>query len=464
MKFLQTVACVLALDCVVVYLFENAFSAVGSVAAVGVSSVALGWLAAAACFGVISVLLRFLRAGRVGVGKSAAPLLAFIVYFLIKLSVDAVDPDDIVSYTLSTSGGVIFSYLLGVIGAICMQGILELSPKHLLTRLFVNLGLFSFVCLFVVLLGVGYQDTASNLQSAHLLVSDTSGYQRSGNFLSMLFLLESLAVVGMVFINKRHGRLESRILTLSAIVAYVVTVPLIMYEGQLLGSNSVVLFVIATCVPSVAFVFFGLRGRDEEGKRMTLFKVAVIGIAAICALTLLAWGAVSYFDIDVTNLRLFNFGEGGAAPTSVSTRLAILQSDYLRQLNYSPIFGNMAVDTLTTGTGSYAHSLPLSLLTHLGITGFSLFVLFLWLRIRELRRGDSWCGVTVGSMARQKNLQLFILLILLAVILVASLTTFFVWMPLWFALGLLVPPVAFFGQRNVNVPGAVSGLTDSRSP
>lgn len=464
MKLQQIVTSVLALECVAVYLSENVFSGINSVVPGGTTSVAFGWLVAAACFGFASVVFRIMRGDRIGVTKSAAPLLVFYFYFLIKLSIDVVDPTEIMSYTLGTSGGAIFGYLLGSIGSVCMQGMLELVPRRLTTRLLVNVGLFSFVCLFIVLLVVGYQDIANNLQSAHLLVSDTKGYQRSGSFLSMLFLLASLAVVGMVFVNKRHGSLENIALTLSAIAVYVITIPLVMYEGQLLGSNSVVLFVGATSVPTVAFVFLGLRGRDEAGKRVTLFKVVAIGVVAISTLAIVAWGSISYFDIDVTALRLFNFGGGGAAPTSVSARLDILESDYLQQLNYAPVFGNMAVDRLTTGVGSYAHSLPLSLLTHLGLVGFALFVLFLWMRLRELRHGDSWCGVTMGGAQRQKNFQLFIFFILLAVILVATLTAFFVWMPLWFALGLFAPPVIFRRLRRVAASNASIGGKPSKYP
>lgn len=439
MKFLQTLMCVLALDSVIVYLYNNAFSGVSSASASGSSSVSLGWLVSAACFGVGAMLLRVLHAEKIRFLKSAIPLLIFFIYFTIKLFLDAINSVDIIGYTLGTSGGIFFGYFLGLISSISLQGVLELAPRRSATRRLVNISLFSFVCLFAMLLGSGYVDTTANLGLAHLLVDDNTGYQRNGNFLSMVFLLASMAIVGMVYVNRRHGKLRSKALTSLAIAVYLLTAPLMIYEGQLLGSNSVALFVVATFVPTFAFIIFGLRGNDEA---VSLKKVVAIGASVICALLTMLWSALNLFNININELRIFNFGSGGTSE-SITTRLDIIRNDYFKQLNYAPIFGNMSVDTLTTGAGTYAHSLPLSLLTHLGLFGFCLFIIFFRMRAHELRRDSSWCGVALDGAGRQKNFHMFVFLILLAITLVASVSTFFVWMPLWFALGLLTPPLVF---------------------
>jgi O-antigen ligase len=57
------------------------------------------------------------------------------------------------------------------------------------------------------------------------------------------------------------------------------------------------------------------------------------------------------------------------------SRIEILKN-FDMQFSISPIFGNMYSDNMTSGSGTAAHSLALSLLSHTGVIGFLLFCLF----------------------------------------------------------------------------------------
>lgn len=450
MKFVQTLVSLLTLYSVIVYLFRNVFSGVGASSMLGDHGVAYGWLAIAVALGIVATLLRCVQSTKICVNKSAVLLAAFILYFFVKVALDLDSAGRLKAYMIGTTGGVLFGCVLGFVGAISVQGLLVASGKSSAMRRFVSVGLLSFICVYAGMLLGGYFQIRGDLQASYLLVADTAGYQRSGNFLSMIFLLVSLTVVCVVYINKRYGSLQNRFVAVVSVVVYAISVPLLMLVGQMLDSNSALFFTGVAFVVTAAFILIGLRGRGVAGKRTTLWRVIGMGVSAMCIVAVLSWGAINFFGISTGGLRITNFGRGGKAPSSVSSRLTILETDYLAQLEYEPAVGNMDVDTLTTGTGTYAHSLPLSLLSHLGIVGFSLFVLFLALRLRELRKFNSWCGTIVGLEERQRNFQLFLFCILLAVVLIATVEAFFVWLPLWFALGLLAPPLTF-SQGKISV-------------
>jgi hypothetical protein len=125
-----------------------------------------------------------------------------------------------------------------------------------------------------------------------------------------------------------------------------------------------------------------------------------------------------------TKTRFRQVLEGEWVISSIQHRFQLL-SVFWEQWMVSPIFGDYKSDSKTFGKGLYVHSLPLSLLTHTGLIGFSLFGICLF----DLFRGRKFT-------LRNPPLDLACFIISL---LFASVATFFTWSPLWFFIGYFLP-------------------------
>jgi hypothetical protein len=167
-------------------------------------------------------------------------------------------------------------------------------------------------------------------------------------------------------------------------------------------------------------------------------KFLVGGTIAIAVVVGLAAIVFSYTDLEPHHFRIFGFSEDRFGGNSLTSRVRILTDNFLTQFAYNPVFGNLEVDSLTTGKGSYAHSL-VSLLTHLGIAGTSLFVAYLIAIFRELKRPSAMGYRFYNS----TDVGMFSIVAFGIILCFASVGTFFHWMPLWFSLGLLFPPLFF---------------------
>lgn len=82
----------------------------------------------------------------------------------------------------------------------------------------------------------------------------------------------------------------------------------------------------------------------------------------------------SYLDI-VLSLKIFNYGtESSLLSTSVTSRLKILDNA-IPMMNVNPWFGDMKAESGIADDGKFPHSLLISLISHTGILGLSLFFL-----------------------------------------------------------------------------------------
>ena len=131
-------------------------------------------------------------------------------------------------------------------------------------------------------------------------------------------------------------------------------------------------------------------------------------------------GLINFFDIDLDQFRIFGFGSGDVS--SVSSRLA-LWDNFLIHFDYNPIFGNMAVDALTTGEGTYVHSFIATLLTHLGIVGFILFFIYLFVAIKEKLNNQR--DIYVNNL-----FALYSLIVFAGIFAIASFGTFITYSPI----------------------------------
>ena len=146
-------------------------------------------------------------------------------------------------------------------------------------------------------------------------------------------------------------------------------------------------------------------------------------------------GFLAYTNLSIEQFRIFGFSQRSLIYPLLA-RIDLFEQNFLIQFAYSPVFGNLRVDDLTTGSGSFAHSL-ISILSHLGIVGGTLFCLYISSLYRELKKAPPFSAWFYTD----SDLGVFRIILGLLILGYALVGTFFTWMPLWFSLGLLYPPM-----------------------
>lgn len=112
------------------------------------------------------------------------------------------------------------------------------------------------------------------------------------------------------------------------------------------------------------------------------------------------------------------------AGSSISSRWKILYEDAIDQLALNPVFGDLGAEVKTFRPGGYIHSL-ISVQSHTGLLGSVLLIGFLVNRAKLAWR-------TLGAD------DIPVVAFLVVVLLVALTARFFIWLPFWFALGMLL--------------------------
>ena len=191
-----------------------------------------------------------------------------------------------------------------------------------------------------------------------------------------------------------------------------------------LSSNKIKLY-FANSVLHVKSILFGIIAKRTIS--ITILLVLIFFVTGLFS--------VYYFNIDLSRYRIFAFGHSDE--NALSSRWQMLEN-YPEQLDYSPILGNMAVDRLTTGSGTYAHSFILSLLSHLGLIGFVIFFSYLYLAFKEKM---NFTQEYTSNRYVQNSMTYYSFLVFLGIFLIASIGVFITWIPLWFLLGLLFTPI-----------------------
>jgi len=397
------------------------------------------FLMGAVLFAMVTVVLGN-RLESIVLKKSVLLLIVFLTYFFLKLILDIEDFEVIKGYTIGTSGGVFFALLLGLLASLIISDLhLRMSKNYHLQ----NLGIMLLLGYFVLTLFLGWrilQGHYVHVRSDLFLLAKQSGnYQRPGNFLFILFMiLSSLLVIVTALLNRSSGWKKRIILTVN-IGIYILNAILFMLISQLLGSNSgfatVAGFLLITLVYLYAIRPFGSRewwdlrygvsnllfGRIGRRVRASMVVVLVLAFAGLFA-------ALQYLKIDVSRFRIMGFKSGSIS--SFDTRSEIFRNNFIEHLAYNPFFGNAQVEVLTTGVGTYVHSL-LSIITHLGFFGFFLFLLFLrqiYLEIIQIKPGQR-------SLYNDRSFGFYRLLAMGSILVFALISAFYTWMPLWFAIG-----------------------------
>jgi hypothetical protein len=427
------------LSSLLVYLFAN-------IKLIGEGSSALATLGFSVMIGGFLIILEIILKQKIYIKKSFLFLILFFLYFIVAITLNR--PDDLKGFLVATSGGIVLFYILGSIVSI---NFIYIKDKALNSNKFLNIFNF-FYMVFSILFALLFLNTFITLmeivRTDLFLIVDLDGmYQRPASFLTISFFIYSFMTAFFIFVNKYATKSKFIVLiTFALFGVYCLLAFGGMLLSQMIGSNNALVNIGGLLFATTIFyIFTNFTKLEKELSqiRLTIVKIFLSRISfklfgpifvALFLVILLLVGLINILDVNLDRFRIFGFGSGEVS--SISSRLA-LWDNFLVHFYYSPVFGNMAVDSLTTGEGSYVHSFVATLLTHLGMVGFLLFFIYLFTAIKEI----------LNNQYENNLLILYSLIVFVGIFTIASLGTSIVWIPFWFFLGLIFPPIVF--KKNI---------------
>lgn len=364
-------------------------------------------------------------------------LIVFITYFIFIFLFSSLDFASLKQATVGTTGGIIFALMCGIFCSLIIAKIYQLCLQDEFAR---GVSYVAYVLLLVSIIIYAVDIFIMYLQDIRgdvFLIQEQKGYyQRSAVFILMVYMI--LTALGAMHISLPKRLNRFMLLTLTSLL-FILAMILVMLS-QLLGSNSGMVTVFGFLLLFLIFIsmirLFGHKLNIMKSISLTNLILSSIGlryffflptILFLLLLTMLFF--LNYLGIQQESLRIFGFG---STVSSIENRL-VLFSNFTTHFNYNPLFGNMIVETLTTGEGTYVHSL-FSLLSHVGIFGTTLFILFLY-KLYYLLKASSLFDNKM-CLYTNRDYILYRMLALTIVVVFCTFSAFFTWMPLWFAFGL----------------------------
>jgi len=407
--------------------------------------------------GGLLALWRGMISGFVYIKHSTLWLMLFLTYFVFRIVIDIGTIEQLKALTIATTGGTVLFYTLGLLVAIAIgqsfvYGMRSKSYAKSLTWLFAFYLTLSFGFLVTV-----FFELFSRLRSDIFLISDLDGaYQRPGNFLVISLLILTTVYAQILALNQNLYTRTYRFFAPIFFVIYMAYAFLSMVIAQMIGSNNAAVLIAGLSLVLILVCFLVLSRKMKcymasqhlnirkillgvIGRRLVLV-LSMSGVFLIAAVMVVA----SVVGIDLGLTRLGGFGSGEIS--SVGARLSLLKN-FTTQFQYSPVFGNMNVDTLTTGTGSYVHSFLISTLTHLGLIGFFLIVGYFILNYTECFKNMRFDINQLGLLLVNNIFQFYSIMAFSMILLIGIVGTFFTWATIWFAMGLLLVAVRFENKK-----------------
>ncbi len=365
-------------------------------------------------------------------------LMIFIGYFSGKFLLEGSPLWNLRELTIGTTGGIIFGLVVGFITSYSLYTLYNLRRYRDTYNIVYFIGIIFL--LFVLKIGFdAFQTHFAAVDSEKLLVTEQKGrYQRVGNFLTILLMLVgSLSVVLTVS--------SLRVKLFRSLPAHILIIGiglLFGYLSQLVGSNSGLFASMSFNIIYLAhflFIWADNRPRDQSDLKINYvifdglgLKISTSAIISVALVTLISIAAIIELDIDINSMRFTGYGSGEL--TSAQSRAELFRVEFIEHVSYDPIFGHTKVELKTGGEeGGYIHSL-LSVVTHTGLIGASIFTIFIILVYREItvRR-----KLRFISLYNNRHYGLFRILIIASMLVMCLVSAFFTWLPMWFAFGLL---------------------------
>lgn len=365
-------------------------------------------------------------------------IFALIVLWIAWRSIhDLDDLSYLKNITIATTGGIVLFMLLGA--ALSFQYnyfFLSSSPTKKYQFFFL---LFAFVSFLIWNLFLEFR--VRLYSDIFYMEGVNDGYQRPGNFLSIIFIVISYFFIEQVsFFKKNKGK--SRFFLFQ--ILYITLAGAFVIVGQMFGSNSSTAVVLMVSCITWVLALLGYNAKKDHLVVLSVSqtqKILKYSFFVIFSIFLMVSFLVFILDFDLTNMRVFGFGSGTLS--SVTSRFEILFNDFWEQAGYSPLVGNINVAYLTTGNeGETLHSFIPYVLANLGIIGLVLIVILFFIVLR---------GFYIKSNSHHLNSALLAnngFYIILSLFLYANIANDISWIVIWFALGFLANPISFKLAQN----------------
>ncbi|WP_299735198.1 hypothetical protein [uncultured Endozoicomonas sp.] len=386
------------------------------------------------------------------VRRSILLLACFFAYFTVRIGFDTGSVEEIKAYLIATTGGVFLFYLLGTMVSISIDQHQKYSLRSYDYFKFFAFFLLLYSCFtYTLLLSIFFDFTAKLRSDIFLIKGLNEGYQRSGDFLVIGYLILISLYVQFYSLKQIKNSIFFRGVNIIVFTLLVINALTSMVIAQMMGSNKAVVLLagLVLILTSVSLLLQVSRIQRYLAIRQLTFYRFISGKIAVSLFTLIVIlffflvlfviVSAGYIGVDLAMTRLAGFGSHEIS--SVTSRLTLLDN-FILHFSYSPVFGNMQVDCLTTGCGTYVHSFVGSSLTHTGIVGFFLLLGYFFLAYKE--RFET-ITVSYGhpKFLLSNILNLYSVLFISAVLLIAIVGTFISWSVLWFSMGLYLNAVKF---------------------
>ncbi|MCK9491179.1 MAG: hypothetical protein M0Q24_03730 [Sulfurimonas sp.] len=399
--------------------------------------------------GILLILYEAYSVKKLYCQKSFFLFILFISYFIYRIVCDMENMYFLKAFTVSTTSGIVLFYFLGII----VSFVLSLIKGHVLKKKeslkIFNIFFFAFSLVILIVFIMTYSFLSSFMSEKLFLITILNGnYQRPGTFLSIAFLIYSVFYMLFIVLNNKFKN-EYKLLVLFLSIAYIGAILGAILLSQMIASNNALVTLVGMLFLTLVFLINIYYFKIEylmENKRIilknilfnktTLFLLISIVIVFVTIIIIFV-GMVLIFDIDLSRFRIFGFG--AEQINSITARIE-LWKNFTTHFKYSPFFGNMAVDRLTTGDGTYVHSFLGSLLTHLGVVGFVLFFSYLYFAFKELLNIEE-------DFIENKLITLYLSLLYLGIFAIAIFGVHVSWIPLWFLLGMIFPVFKFKNRK-----------------
>jgi len=364
-------------------------------------------------------------------------LSAFLIYFSCKTLFESMDLSFFKRSTVGTTGGVLFGLALGNLINVSNSAVYQTCVNNSMLR-----QIFSLILFFLLLANIwslkgilmGY---LSDLRIDIFLTREHQGnYQRAANFLIINFLILASLIVLFFLLQSSNLFISSFIFLLLGGNALFMSL-----ISQLIGSNAGLVVIIGLLFVFLVWLLTSSTSRIRlSNYRLNLnnlifnwigqkaFLMILLSVAIICSII---YFLIQISSFDASTLRITGYGSGNMG--SIRGRIGFIESYFVEQLGYNFLFGHIQVDHLTTGQGTYIHSIILSVQTHLGFFGLILFIIFNRSIFKDI--SFTYKKNFTGNLASNNMYAFFRLCILLFLMIIGSLAAFFLWLPYWFSVG-----------------------------
>ena len=373
--------------------------------------------------------------------------LALMAWIAFRVVYDLGDLGHLKALTIATTGGMLLFYLLGAALRVGYQQLVQDERVRWPITLALSLVVFLLVWILI--------DFSGRLHARwFLLTGIDGGYQRPGNFLSILFLMFSfLFILNALSRQGLSFRLKSEFIWVTVYISVTIAM---LGTAQLMGSNSATAVVAGVALITLALAVFAPRRKAFlsylEGRlalplsKHLLRSLVLTTLFGLATLVVLVATLITVTGFELERLRVLGFGAGRVI--SLASRLEILFEHGVAQLSYAPVLGNMNVAYLTTGgAGRTLHSFFPFVMANLGLVGLAIVLLLFLVVFLQLYR-ESKARPLGGLYAYRLNMvAIHSFLLLLYLLVFANLSTGVSWIVLWFALGFVSQPIVFKTRR-----------------